>query len=118
MTGKFITIDGLDGCGKSTQTKALLAYLSPKQPTILLREPGGTKIGERIRDILLHGSDDMDLRTEILLFSASRAQIYQSTIIPALEQGTTVITDRWAWSTIAYQGCGGVSIDQIWSLTK
>ena len=112
---KFITFEGIDGCGKSTQARLLLEYMNKSGvETILVREPGGTNISESIREILLHSSSgQMGDRTESLLMTASRAQLTQEVIIPNMEQGKFVIADRYSDSTLAYQG-GGRSLDIEW----
>ena len=112
---KFITFEGIDGCGKSTQAKLLLEYMNKSGvKTILVREPGGTNISESIREILLHSSSgQMDDRTESLLMTASRAQLTQEVIIPNMDQGKFVIADRYSDSTLAYQG-GGRNLDIEW----
>ena len=112
---KFITFEGIDGCGKSTQAKLLLEYMNKSGvETILVREPGGTNISESIREILLHSSSgQMGDRTESLLMTASRAQLTQEIIVPNIEQGKFVIADRYSDSTLAYQG-GGRNLDIEW----
>ena len=112
---KFITFEGIDGCGKSTQARLLLEYMNNSGvETILVREPGGTNISESIREILLHStSSQMGDRTESLLMTASRAQLTQEVIIPNMEQGKFVIADRYSDSTLAYQG-GGRNLDIEW----
>ena len=112
---KFITFEGIDGCGKSTQAKLLLEYMNKSGvETILVREPGGTNISESIREILLHSSSgQMGDRTESLLMTASRAQLTQDVIIPNMDQGKFVIADRYSDSTLAYQG-GGRNLDIEW----
>ena len=112
---KFITFEGIDGCGKSTQARLLLEYMNKSGvETILVREPGGTNISESIREILLHSSSgQMGDRTESLLMTASRAQLTQDVIIPNMEQGKFVIADRYSDSTLAYQG-GGRNLDIEW----
>jgi len=113
---KFITFEGIDGCGKSTQAKLLLEYMNKSGvETILVREPGGTNISESIREILLHSSSSgqMGDRTESLLMTASRAQLTQEVIIPNKDQGKFVIADRYSDSTLAYQG-GGRNLDIEW----
>jgi len=114
-SAKFITFEGIDGCGKSTQAKLLLEYMNKSGvETILVREPGGTNISESIREILLHSSSgQMGDRTESLLMTASRAQLTQEVIIPNMEQGKFVIADRYSDSTLAYQG-GGRNLDIEW----
>jgi len=112
---KFITFEGIDGCGKSTQARLLLEYMNKSGvESILVREPGGTNISESIREILLHSSSgQMGDRTESLLMTASRAQLTQDVIIPNMEQGKFVIADRYSDSTLAYQG-GGRNLDIEW----
>ena len=112
---KFITFEGIDGCGKSTQARLLLEYMNNSGvETILVREPGGTNISESIREILLHSSSSqMGDRTESLLMTASRAQLTQEVIIPNIDQGKFVIADRYSDSTLAYQG-GGRNLDIEW----
>ena len=106
MKGIFITFEGIDGCGKSTQFELLKDYLNEAgKEFIFVREPGGTVIGERIREILLDKKNSqMTARTELLLFEAARAQITDEVIRPALEEGKTVICDRFFDSSSAYQG--------------
>ena len=112
---KFITFEGIDGCGKSTQAKLLLESLNARRlPAILVREPGGTRVSEAIRQILLHkDTDELVDRTEALLMTASRAQLTREVILPSLEQGKWVIADRYSDSTLAYQG-GGRNLDMDW----
>ena len=106
--GYFITFEGGEGCGKSTQIKLFTEYLQKKGiPCLLTREPGGSQGAEEIRALLLKGdTSKWDKITEILLFSAARRDHLVKKIWPALEQGTTVISDRFADSTMAYQGYG------------
>ena len=113
--GTFITFEGIDGCGKSTQVKMLVEALNKQQrKTILVREPGGTTISEEIRDILLHRHlADICDRTEALLMTGSRAQLTYEVILPNLNQGKNVIADRYYDSTLAYQG-GGRELDLDW----
>lgn len=113
--GKFITFEGIDGCGKSTQVKMLVEKLEQLgMDVITIREPGGTRISESIRDILLYrDTHELGTRTESLLMTASRAQLTKEVILPALNKGTWVIADRYADSTLAYQG-GGRELDVNW----
>ncbi|MBE6031368.1 MAG: dTMP kinase [Clostridiales bacterium] len=106
--GLFITIEGSDGSGKSTQIALLKDYLESKGFVVLTtREPGGTNIGEKIREIILDKNNiEMDSMTEALLYAASRAQHVAEKIVPALERGEIVICDRFIDSSIAYQGYG------------
>ena len=112
---KFITFEGIDGWGKSTQARLLLEHMNNSGvETILVREPGGTNISESIREILLHSnSGKMGDRTESLLMTASRAQLTQEILVPNIEQGKFVIADRYSDSTLAYQG-GGRNLDIEW----
>src|SRR3989338_2612786 len=104
--GKFITFEGIEGCGKTTQIKLLNEYLQGKGfKTILTREPGGTTIGDKIRQILLDPANKkMHPLTELLLYGASRAQHVEELIRPALSEGKIVLCDRYSDSTTAYQG--------------
>lgn len=104
----FITFEGSDGSGKSTQIRLLEDYLRKSgQDVQLTREPGGTDIGERIRQVLLDMEHEkMHARTETLLFNAARAQLIEQEIRPALSEGKVVLCDRFADSTVAYQGYG------------
>ncbi|MBA4542469.1 MULTISPECIES: dTMP kinase [Thermoactinomyces] len=106
--GRFITFEGPEGAGKTTQIRLLEDYLRLKgKECITVREPGGTPIGDGIRQILLSTEfSDMRPRTEILLYAASRAQLVDQVIRPALEQGKIVLCDRYVDSSIAYQGYG------------
>jgi dTMP kinase len=105
--GLFITFEGSEGCGKSTQVKRLAARLEQEGRDFLLtREPGGTAIGEKIRDLLQFAPEGVAMRpeTEVLLFEASRSQLVREVIEPALSRGTLVISDRFFDSTSVYQG--------------
>jgi len=108
MRGIFITIEGPDGSGKSTQAQRLFKYMQEKgHKVVLTREPGGTSIGEQIRRILLNPeNNEMGFKTEVLLYAASRCQHLEEIIIPALKEGKIVISDRFVDSSIAYQGYG------------
>ena len=104
--GLFITFEGIDGCGKSTQLSLLKEeFVKEGVEFIEVREPGGTAVGEKIRTILLDKKNDsMTRMAELLLFEAARAQITEEVIVPALQRGVTVICDRFYDSTSAYQG--------------
>ena len=114
MTGRFIVLDGIDGCGKSTQIRHLAQWLpaSGLMPStarlICTREPGGTPLGQSIRELLLHTEADQvpSVTAELLLYAADRAQHVDSVIRPALLRGDWVLSDRFAGSTLAYQGYG------------
>ena len=115
--GRFITFEGPDGSGKSTQAARLAQALRARGlDVVLTREPGGTPIGERVRDILLHadGGPPHSPRADALLFDAARAQHVDDVIEPALARGAVVVCDRYADSTVAYQGYGsGLSLDRL-----
>ena len=116
MKGIFITFEGIDGCGKSTQCELLKNYLEGiGKEFIFVREPGGTVIGERIREILLDKKNtQMTARTELLLFEAARAQITDEVIRPALDEGKIVLCDRFFDSSSAYQGMArGMGMDFV-----
>ena len=106
--GKFITFEGIDGCGKTTQLRMLERYLTSRQvPFVSTREPGGTELGKTIRAALLNVSPhSIEPLAELLLFSAARAQHVRELILPALEAGRTVLSDRFYDATTAYQGYG------------
>lgn len=108
MKGLFITFEGIEGCGKSTQVALLKVRLESRGRRVLVtREPGGTRVAELIRGVLLDGSNtDMTPATELLLYGAARAQHVDELIRPALESGADVVSDRFADSTTAYQGAG------------
>ncbi|MDD4899968.1 MAG: dTMP kinase [Candidatus Omnitrophica bacterium] len=121
MKGKFITFEGSEGCGKSTQSKMLAAYLKKNGLSVVyVREPGGTRISEKIRSILLDTKNDrMAQESEMLLYMAARAQIVKEIILPALKKGKIVISDRFLDSTLAYQGYGlGMDLDFIRQVGK
>lgn len=106
--GIFISIEGLDGAGKSTQIKLMEDFFrSRNREVFLTREPGGTKIGEKIRQIILDKANhEMAATTEALLYAASRGQHVKEIILPALKEGKVVVSDRFVDSSIAYQGGG------------
>ena len=120
MIGKFIVLDGPDGCGKTTQLELLAEYLNKKGIEVVkTHDPGGTKIGDQIRHLLKYGAKGiMDVHTETMLFMASRAQLVAEVIKPAIEKGKTVLCDRFISSTCAYQGSSGYPIEKIIELGK
>lgn len=117
MKGLFLTFEGTEGCGKTTQARLLVERLRDwGYPVRLLREPGGTPIGEEIRHTLQHSKDNdaMTWETELLLMNASRAQLVREIIRPALAAGEIVVCDRFYDSTLAYQGYGrGLDLDMV-----
>ena len=114
----FITFEGIDGSGKSTQIQLLKEMLEKRNHVVtILREPGGNIFSEQIRQLLLDSKEQVDPRCELLLFTAARAQLVGSVIRPALEAGNIVICDRYIDSSVAYQGYGrGLSIESIESI--
>jgi len=107
VPGTFITFEGIDGSGKSTQLRLLNTFLRASGWTPLVtREPGGTPVGLRLRAALLDATEEVDPLTELLVFAADRAQHVRRVILPALELGEVVISDRYADATVAYQGAG------------
>jgi len=125
VQGRIITFEGIDGAGKSTQAQILYNYLKNYfDNVILLREPGGTKLGDMVRDILLRENQiepacstetfDISITAEFLLFAAARAELVRQVVAPALQEGAVILLDRFIDSSIAYQGYGrGLAIDFI-----
>jgi dTMP kinase len=116
LRGRFIVLDGPDGCGKSTQAKLLARWLQEQGvKTGCYRDPGDTAIGEKIREILLSPEHTaMSTRTELLLYMAARAQLWAEKMAPALHENRCIVLDRWLSSTCAYQGhAGGFGIDKV-----
>lgn len=109
MTGLFITFEGGDGVGKTTQSELLDAWLTARGRTVVrTREPGGTEVGVLVRDIVLHHRGEVAPRAEALLYAADRAHHVETVVRPALERGDVVIQDRYLDSSVAYQGAGRV----------
>ncbi len=113
--GLFITFEGTEGSGKTTQAELLAEWLAGKDP-VLVREPGGTQLSEQIRDVLLYKGMAIDPEAEMYLFMASRRQLIAEVIAPALAAGQIVIADRYHDSTLAYQG-GGRGLATMWPPT-
>ncbi len=116
LSGKFLVFDGPDGSGKSTQLKRFVAYCAERGTKVCeVREPGGTSIGEQIRKVLLDPANtDMSLRCEMMLYMASRAQLVEQIIRPALDRHELVLADRFVSSTLAYQGAAsGLPLHEI-----
>ena len=113
--GRFVTIEGIDGSGKSTQMALLADTLRAQGRTVVVtREPGGTVLGEQLREIVLLGTDPIEPEAETLIFAAARAQLVRTVIAPALEAGSWVLSDRFLDSSLAYQGAArGLGIDVV-----
>jgi dTMP kinase len=120
VTGLYVTFEGLDGSGKTTQLERLAAWLADAGHTVVAtREPGGTEVGRLVRDIVLHHRGDIAPRAEALLFAADRAHHVSTKVRPALERGEIVLQDRYIDSSVAFQG-GGRVLDptQVRSLSE
>ena len=120
MPGRLITLEGIDNSGKTTQAQKLSNYLKKKGYKVLLvRDPGGTEISEKIRKILLDKKNSLSASTELFLYLAARQQLVTDIILPALRKNKIVICDRYCDSTLAYQGYGrGLKIDLVDKLLK
>lgn len=121
-TGKLISFEGSEGSGKSTQISLLAAHFQKAgRDVITTREPGGTEIGEQIRNIIVHNSkgDEMCAETELLLFTAARAQLVREVIAPALTRGAIVLSDRYLDSSTVYQGIGrNLALDPVQQINQ
>ncbi|HOB86142.1 MAG TPA: dTMP kinase [Bacillota bacterium] len=104
--GLLVSLEGIDGCGKTTQVRLLLERLPAEMAPLATREPGGTEVGEKIRNIILQKGPSLSLKAEILLYMAARVEIVSQVIVPALAEGKLVICDRYIDSSVAYQGYG------------
>ena len=120
MRGKFITFEGADGSGKTTQIEMIKEYLEKQgYQCVLTREPGGSDLGVKIREILLHYDGEVDSLCELLLYMADRAQHVSEVILPAIEAGKIVLCDRYTDSSVAYQGYArGLDREKIIQLNK
>ena len=117
MRGRLITIEGIDGAGKSTLAAGLQAALAGDRPVRLLREPGGVELSERIRELVKDPALRCDPRAEALLYAAARAQLVDERLEPWLDEGAWVLLDRFVDSSLAYQGAGrGLGVDEIATL--
>jgi dTMP kinase len=117
----FISIDGVDGCGKTTQIRLLAEWLGGLgHQVVTCRDPGSTPLGEAIRGLLLDRHDlNIHRRSEMLLYMAARAQLVEEVIRPALEQGKIVLSDRYLLANVVYQGhAGGLSVPDLWSVGR
>ncbi len=117
----FISLDGIDGAGKSTQIEMLRSWLEAQgREVVCFRDPGATTLGESIREILLHREDiPLSMTAEMLLYMASRAQLVADEIKPALAQHKTVICDRFLLANVVYQGsAGGLSVEDLWTIGR
>ena len=111
--GAFICIEGLDGCGKTTQAKLLAKKLRKSHNALYTAEPSHGKIGTYIRKSYLYGEKRLSIILEALLFAADRIEHVENEVIPALNEGRLVISDRYVYSSLAYQGAAGLSLDWI-----
>ncbi|MBP3431802.1 MAG: dTMP kinase [Clostridia bacterium] len=118
--GFLISFEGGEGCGKSTQLKKFAIFLEEEGFDFLItREPGGTEVGEKIRNILLHDKAALSSKTEFLLFSASRCKLIEEVIIPALNEGKIVVLDRYFDSSYTYQGyAGNLNLQDLQTITN
>ena len=121
MNGIFISMEGPDGSGKSTQIELLKKYFEDKGiKCVITREPGGTRISEAVRGIILNKDyTEMDYMTELLLYASARAQLVSEVILPALEEGKCVISDRFVDSSAVYQGIArGLGVETVYEINK
>ncbi len=117
----FLSLDGMDGSGKSTQIRLLVEHYAKSGKSIeTFRDPGGTLLGEALREILLHRAEiPLSPKSEMLLYMASRAQLVAEQLRPALERANLVVCDRFLLSNVVYQGCaGGLDVDSIWDVGR
>lgn len=117
----FLSIDGIDGCGKSTQVRLLAQWLTEQgRAVVVCRDPGSTPLGEQVRELLLH-RDDLQIhrRSEMLLYMAARTQMVEEVIRPALAAGQTVVADRYLLANVVYQGhAGGLDVPTLWEIGR
>src|SRR5437879_5321543 len=114
----FLSLDGIDGTGKSTQCRLLAEWLRAQGRTVTsCVDPGGTAVGGLLREIVLHHKEEIQLPCEALLFMASRAQLVGAVIRPALQRGHVVVCDRYLLANVVYQGhAGGLPVEQLWQV--
>ena len=117
-TAPFLSLDGVDGAGKSTQLQLLADWLRAKGWTVVrCADPGGTPLGDQLREILLNHRHERSMMAEALLFMASRAELLERVIRPALQAGSLVLSDRFLLANVVYQGyAGGLDVEQLWQL--
>lgn len=120
MPGLFLSLDGIDGTGKSTQCRLLVDWLKSQGfPVVHCIDPGGTPLGEQLREILLNGKDNISMRAEALLFMASRAELVAREILPALTANQIVVSDRYLLATVVYQGhAGQLPVEELWQVGR
>jgi dTMP kinase len=116
--GVFVCIEGLDGCGKTTQAKLLVRRLKRHFDAVYTAEPSGGKIGKFIKKYCLHGNSRGSSVVEALLFAADRFEHVQNEVLPALDDGKVVVSDRYVYSSLAYQGAAGVDLDWIEKINR
>jgi len=118
MKGTFVCIEGLDGCGKTTQSKLLVEKLQRSYNAMYTAEPSDGKVGDFIRKSILYGEKRSTSLAEALLFAADRVEHVENEVLPALRQGKLVISDRYVYSSLAYQGAAGLSLEWIQSINQ
>ena len=118
MKGTFVCIEGLDGCGKTTQSKLLVEKLQRSYNAMYTAEPSDGKVGDFIRKSILYGEKRSTSLAEALLFAADRVEHVENEVLPALRQGKLVISDRYIYSSLAYQGAAGLSLEWIQSINQ
>jgi len=118
MKGTFVCIEGLDGCGKTTQAKLLVEKLRRSYNAMYTAEPSDSKIGDFIRKSILYGEKRSTSLAEALLFAADRVEHVENEVLPALRQGKLVLSDRYVYSSLAYQGAAGLSLEWIQSINQ
>lgn len=127
LPGVLITLEGCDGCGKSTQAALLCERLAAgglpvgtaDAPGVVVREPGGTPVGEAVRDVLLHGPSELAPWTEALLYAAARAELVERVLLPALRRGRVLVLDRFVDSSLAYQGFArDLGVDEVLAVNQ
>jgi len=116
--GVFVCIEGLDGCGKTTQTKLLVRRLRRNYDAVYTAEPSSGKIGRFIKRHCLHGERRSSGVVEALLFAADRFEHVENTVLPALQKGKIVVSDRYVYSSLAYQGATGLDLEWIWKINE